>query len=152
MAATGKNNQGKNDSKRNNLKKNATDFKEKISNGEPMRLNKFLSDAGVCSRRQADRYVEQGRILVDGEPAQMGQKVHAGQDIRVDGKRVSVSRKQIVLAVNKPKGIVCTTEKREKDNIVDFIGYPERIYPVGRLDKDSEGLILMTNDLSLIHI
>ena len=134
MAATGKNNQGKNDSKRNNLKKNATDFKEKISNGEPMRLNKFLSDAGVCSRRQADRYVEQGRILVDGEPAQMGQKVHAGQDIRVDGKRVSVSRKQIVLAVNKPKGIVCTTEKREKDNIVDFIGYPERIYPVGRLD------------------
>ena len=69
MAATGKNNQGKNDSKRNNLKKNATDFKEKISNGEPMRLNKFLSDAGVCSRRQADRYVEQGRILVDGEPA-----------------------------------------------------------------------------------
>ncbi len=67
MAATGKNNQGKNDSKRNNLKKNATDFKEKISNGEPMRLNKFLSDAGVCSRRQADRYVEQGRILVDGE-------------------------------------------------------------------------------------
>ena len=81
MAATGKNNQGKNDSKRNNLKKNATDFKEKISNGEPMRLNKFLSDAGVCSRRQADRYVEQGRILVDGEPAQMGQKVHAGKDI-----------------------------------------------------------------------
>ena len=151
MAATGKNNQGKNDSKRNNLKKNATDFKEKISNGEPMRLNKFLSDAGVCSRRQADRYVEQGRILVDGEPAQMGQKVHAGQDIRVDGKRVSVSRKQIVLAVNKPKGIVCTTEKREKDNIVDFIGYPERIYPVGRLDKDSEGLILMTNDGELMN-
>ena len=132
MAATGKNNQGKNDSKRNNLKKNATDFKEKISNGEPMRLNKFLSDAGVCSRRQADRYVEQGRILVDGEPAQMGQKV-------------------IVLAVNKPKGIVCTTEKREKDNIVDFIGYPERIYPVGRLDKDSEGLILMTNDGELMN-
>ena len=151
MAATGKNNQGKNDSKRNNLKKNATDFKEKISNGEPMRLNKFLSDAGVCSRRQADRYVEQGRILVDGEPAQTGQKVHAGQDIRVDGKRVSVSRKQIVLAVNKPKGIVCTTEKREKDNIVDFIGYPERIYPVGRLDKDSEGLILMTNDGELMN-
>ena len=153
MAATGKNNQGKNDSKRNNLKKNATDFKEKISNGEPMRLNKFLSDAGVCSRRQADRYVEQGRILVDGEPAQMGQKVHAGQDMykRQDGKRVSVSRKQIVLAVNKPKGIVCTTEKREKDNIVDFIGYPERIYPVGRLDKDSEGLILMTNDGELMN-
>lgn len=96
------------------------DFKEKISTGEPMRLNKFLSDAGVCSRRQADRYVEQGRITIDGEPAQMGQKVLASQDIRVDGKRVTVSRKQIVLAVNKPKGIVCTTEKRERDNIVDF--------------------------------
>ena len=152
MAATGKNNQGKNDSKRNNLKKNATDFKEKISNGEPMRLNKFLSDAGVCSRRQADRYVEQGRILVDGEPAQMGQKVHAGQDIRVDGKRVSVSRKQIVLAVNKPKGIVCTTTDKDRaENIVDFLGYPERIYPVGRLDKDSEGLLLMTNQGDLVN-
>ena len=122
------------------------DFKEKISTGEPMRLNKFLSDAGVCSRRQADRYVEQGRITIDGEPAQMGQKVLASQDIRVDGKRVTVSRKQIVLAVNKPKGIVCTTEKRERDNIVDFLKYPERVYPVGRLDKDSEGLILMTNE------
>ena len=117
------------------------DFKEKISTGEPMRLNKFLSDAGVCSRRQADRYVEQGRITIDGESAQMGQKVLASQDIRVDGKRVTVSRKQIVLAVNKPKGIVCTTEKRERDNIVDFLKYPERVYPVGRLDKDSEGLI-----------
>ena len=161
MAATGKNNQGKNNQRKsnprrnnlekNNLEKNTTNFKEKTSNGEPMRLNKFLSDAGVCSRRQADRYVEQGRILIDGEPAQMGQKVHAGQDIRVDGKRVSVSHKQIVLAVNKPKGIVCTTEKREKDNIVDFIDYPERIYPVGRLDKDSEGLILMTNDGELMN-
>lgn len=119
MAATGKNNQGKNDSKRNNLKKNATDFKEKISNGEPMRLNKFLSDAGVCSRRQADRYVEQGRILVDGEPAQMGQKVHAGQDIRVDGKRVSVSRKQIVLAVNKPKAL--SVRQRSERKIISLI-------------------------------
>ena len=109
------------------------DFKEKISTGEPMRLNKFLSDAGVCSRRQADRYVEQGRILIDGEPAQLGQKVHAGQEVRVDGKCISISRKQIVLAVNKPKGIVCTTEKRERDNIVDFLKYPERVYPVGRL-------------------
>ena len=127
------------------------DFKEKISTGEPMRLNKFLSDAGVCSRRQADRYVEQGRITIDGEPAQMGQKVLASQDIRVDGKRVTVSRKQIVLAVNKPKGIVCTTEKRERDNIVDFLKYPERVYPVGRLDKDSTGLLILTNDGDLIN-
>lgn len=84
-----------------------------------MRLNKFLSDAGVCSRRQADRYVEQGRILVDGEPAQMGQKVHAGQDIRVDGKRVSVSRKQIVLAVNKPKAL--SVRQRSERKIISLI-------------------------------
>lgn len=113
---------------------------------EPVRLNKYLSDAGVCSRRQADRYVEAGRITVDGVPAVMGQKVLPDQMICLDGKRITASRKRIVLAVNKPQGIVCTTEKREKDNIVDFIGYPERIYPMGRLDKDSEGLILMTND------
>ena len=116
----------------------------------PMRLNKYLSDAGVCSRRQADRYVEEGRIWIDGAPAVMGQKVMPGQKVFLDGKEVTVCRKRVILAVNKPKGIVCTSEKREKNNIVDFIGYPERIYPVGRLDKDSEGLILMTNDGELM--
>ena len=122
----------------------------KTSSREPVRLNKYLSDAGVCSRRQADRYVEEGRITIDGKPALMGQKVTPAQTICLDGKEVMVNRKRIVLAVNKPQGIVCTTEKREKDNIVDFIGYPERIYPMGRLDKDSEGLILMTNDGELM--
>ena len=117
----------------------------------PMRLNKYLSDAGVCSRRQADRYVEEGRIWIDGAPAVMGQKVMPGQKVFLDGKEVTVCRKRVILAVNKPKGIVCTSEKREKNNIVDFIGYPERIYPVGRLDKDSEGLILMTNDGDLMN-
>ncbi|MBQ9156241.1 MAG: pseudouridine synthase [Eubacterium sp.] len=117
---------------------------------DPVRLNKYLSDAGVCSRRQADRYVEAGRITVDGQPAVMGQKILPSQTICLDGKPVSVSRRRIILAVNKPQGIVCTTEKREKDNIVDFIGYSERIYPMGRLDKDSEGLILMTNDGELM--
>ena len=116
----------------------------------PMRLNKYLSDAGVCSRRQADRYVEEGRIWIDGAPAVMGQKVMPGQKVFLDGKEVTFCRKRVILAVNKPKGIVCTSEKREKNNIVDFIGYPERIYPVGRLDKDSEGLILMTNDGELM--
>lgn len=130
---------------------------------EAVRLNKYLSEAGVCSRRQADRYVEAGRITVDGLPAVMGQKVlpsqkvcvdgkevHAGKKLDIDGKEIQLKRRRIVLAVNKPQGIVCTTEKREKDNIVDFIGYPERIYPMGRLDKDSEGLILMTNDGELM--
>lgn len=117
---------------------------------EPVRLNKYLSEVGVCSRRQADRYVEEGRIMVDGAPAQMGQKVLPSQHICIDGKEITVNRKRVILAVNKPRGIVCTTEKREKDNIVDFIGYPERIYPMGRLDKDSEGLILMTNDGELM--
>lgn len=121
---------------------------------EPVRLNKYLSDAGICSRRQADRYVEEGRITIDGRLAQMGEKVLPTQIICVDGKPVggamAVGRRKIVLAVNKPKGIVCTTSRVEKDNIVDFVGYPERIYPVGRLDKESEGLILMTNDGELM--
>lgn len=117
----------------------------------PQRLNKYLSDAGVCSRRQADRYVEEGRITIDGEKAELGQKVLPGQQICVDGKPIRISRKRILLAVNKPRGVVCTTQKKEKDNIVDFIHYPERIYPVGRLDKDSEGLILMTNDGELMN-
>lgn len=119
-----------------------------------IRLNKYLSDAGVCSRRQADRYVEEGRITIDGRPAQMGERVLPEQNVCLDGKKIDgtggVSSKRIVLAVNKPRGIVCTTSKKEKDNIVDFIHYPVRIYPVGRLDKDSEGLILMTNDGELM--
>lgn len=117
----------------------------------PIRLNKYLSDAGVCSRRQADRMVEEGRVFIDDEKALMGQKVLPGQQVYLDGQRVYVSRKRILLAVNKPKGIVCTTQKKDKNNIVDFIGYPERIYPVGRLDKESEGLILMTNDGELMN-
>ena len=120
----------------------------------PIRLNKYLSDAGVCSRRQADRYVEEGRVTVDGRPAEHCTKVLPGQKVCLDGRPVDgkggVSQRRIVLAVNKPRGIVCTTSRKEKDNIVDFIGYPERIYPVGRLDKDSEGLILMTNDGELM--
>ena len=111
-----------------------------------MRLNKYLSDAGFCSRRQADRLVEEGRVQVDGRVAVLGEQVAEGQAVCVDGKEIQPSRRKIILAFNKPKGIVCTTEKREKNNIIDYIRYPQRIYPVGRLDKDSEGLILLTND------
>ena len=116
-----------------------------------MRLNKYLSDAGVCSRRQADRLVEEGRIMVEGLPAVLGQQVEEGQKVTLDGKEIRPAGHKILLAFNKPKGIVCTTEKREKDNIIDYVDYPERIYPVGRLDKDSEGLILLTNDGELMN-
>ncbi len=116
-----------------------------------MRLNKYLSDAGVCSRREADRMVESGRITVDGKTAVMGQKIEEGQVVAVDGKPISVQEKKVVLAVNKPVGVVCTTgDKDRAQNIVEYLQYPLRIYPVGRLDKDSEGLLLMTNDGALM--
>ncbi len=118
---------------------------------EEIRLNKYLSDAGVCSRREADRLIEAGKVTVDGETAVMGMKVIEGQQIFVNGKLVTGEDEDILLAVNKPAGIVCTTSGEEKDNIVDFIGYSKRIYPIGRLDKDSEGLILMTNQGELVN-
>lgn len=114
-------------------------------NVEEMRINKYLSDAGVCSRREADRLVEAGRVSIDGEIAQMGIKVRPGQQIFIDGKPINKEDEEILLAFYKPRGIVCTTSKKDKDNIVDYINYGKRIYPIGRLDKDSEGLILLTN-------
>lgn len=113
---------------------------------EIIRINKFLSEAGVCSRRGADRLVEEGRVLIDGETAVLGAQVLPGQQVMVDGKMIRREDDRILLAFHKPKGVVCTAEKREKNNIIDYINYPKRIYPVGRLDKDSEGLILLTND------
>lgn len=117
-----------------------------------MRLNKYLSDAGYCSRREADRLIAEGKVSVDGKMARMGMQVCDGQLIEVDGKTVSRGSELVLIALNKPRGIVCTTDrKREKNNIIDFMDYPVRIYPVGRLDKDSEGLILLTNDGSLVN-
>ncbi|MCR5415260.1 MAG: pseudouridine synthase [Pseudobutyrivibrio sp.] len=119
---------------------------------ELFRLNKYLSDAGVCSRRAADAAVEAGRVMVNGETAVMGMKVSSDDEVRFDGKVVSnVGKKNILIAYNKPVGIVCTAEKREKNNIIDHINYPERIYPIGRLDKDSTGLILLTNQGDLVN-
>ncbi len=118
---------------------------------EPVRINKFLSEAGVCSRREADRLVESGKVTVDGIPAEMGTKVLSGQRVCVNGKSVRVEEEEILLVVNKPIGIVCTTAEFDKDNIVDFIRYPKRVYPIGRLDKDSSGLILMTNQGELVN-
>lgn len=113
---------------------------------ESVRINKYLSQAGVCSRRQADVYVEQGKVLVDGIPAVTGTRVVPGQKVTFEGKLISIQEDLVFLAFHKPKGIVCTSSKIEKNNIIDYINYPVRIYPVGRLDKDSQGLILLTND------
>ncbi|MCI5622773.1 MULTISPECIES: pseudouridine synthase [Anaerostipes] len=113
---------------------------------ESVRINKYLSQAGVCSRRQADVYVEQGKVLVDGIPAVSGTRVLPGQKVTFEGKPISIQEDLVFLAFHKPKGVVCTSSKIEKNNIIDYINYPVRIYPVGRLDKDSQGLILLTND------
>lgn len=125
-------------------------FQER-SKREALRLNKFLSEAGVCSRREADRLIEAGRVTVDGKKAETGMKITPGQEVRVDQKLVKPEEEMIVLAVNKPRGIVCTEEKREPDNIIRFLNYPTRITYAGRLDKDSEGLLLMTNNGDIIN-
>lgn len=115
------------------------------------RVNKYLSEAGVCSRRAADKLIEEGRVTVDGKVAVMGTKVQEGQKVCVNGRKVSKSPDSVVLMLNKPVGIVCTAEKREKNNVIDYVRYDERVYPVGRLDKDSEGLLLLTNDGELMN-
>ena len=117
---------------------------------EPVRINKYLSQCGVCSRREADRMVEKGRILVNGKIPQMGTMVTGKDTIIVDGKVVSGRSEEIVIAFHKPAGVVCTTSKKDPKNIIDFIHFPERIFPVGRLDKDSTGLILLTNNGQLM--
>ncbi|MBU3874638.1 23S rRNA pseudouridine(2604) synthase RluF [Faecalicatena sp. AGMB00832] len=124
---------------------------EFIQKKEPIRLNKFLSEAGVCSRREADRLIESGKVTVDGKRADMGMKVTPGQTIKVGNRVVSRSDDMVVLAVNKPRGIVCTEERRERDSIVRFLNYPVRVTYVGRLDKDSRGLLLMTNNGDIIN-
>ncbi len=118
---------------------------------EEVRINKFLSEAGVCSRREADRYIEEGKVEIDGVPAQMGSKVTKDNVVTFCGKPVKQEKKLVLIAFHKPIGIVCTTDHEEPDNIIDYIGYNMRIYPIGRLDKDSEGLILLTNDGNIVN-
>lgn len=117
------------------------------------RINKFLSEAGYCSRRAADKLIEQGRVTINGTVPLMGAKIRTGDTVQVDGKTINKSSESLVyLALNKPRGIVCTTDTRvEKNNIVDFINYPKRIFPIGRLDKDSQGLLLLTNDGDIVN-
>lgn len=117
----------------------------------PVRLNKFLSEAGVCSRREADRLVAAGKVTVDGNIADVGMRIFPGQEVKVGNKVVARQEKMVLLAVNKPRGIVCTEERRERDSIVRFLNYPTRITYIGRLDKESEGLLLMTNNGDIIN-
>lgn len=116
-----------------------------------VRLNKYLSEAGVCSRREADRLIERGQVTVDGKRAVPGMKVEEGQQVRVGKRLVKGTSEKIVLAVNKPAGIICTEDMRVKNNIIRFLNYPIRVTYAGRLDKDSEGLLIMTNDGDLIN-
>ena len=117
------------------------------------RINKFLSEAGYCSRRAADKLIEERRVTINGTVPEMGSKIVEGDEVRVDGELISKDKvKPVYLAFHKPVGIVCTTDTRvEKDNIIDYIGYPKRIFPIGRLDKPSEGLIFLTNDGDIVN-
>ncbi len=124
-----------------------------MSEVKSTRINKYLSEAGYCSRRAADKLIEANRVTINGKVPEMGTKIVEGDEVRVDGKLISKAKEEFVyLAFNKPIGIVCTTDtKREKDNIIDFINYPKRIFPIGRLDKPSEGLIFLTNDGDIVN-
>lgn len=116
-----------------------------------MRLNKYLSDAGVCSRREADRLVQDGRVMVDGKTAVLGMQIQEGQEILVNGKKVRREEKKVLLLFHKPRGIECTANPKIKKNVISYIDYPIRIYYIGRLDKDSEGLLLLTNQSELVN-
>ena len=118
------------------------------------RINKYLSEVGFCSRRAADRFIEEGKVRINGEITEIGSRVEEGDQVEVEGQKIikSIKQKNIYLAFNKPIGIVCTTDRRvEPDNVIDFIKYPERIFPIGRLDKPSEGLIFLTNDGDIVN-
>ena len=115
------------------------------------RLNKYIADSGYCSRREADRLIEEGRVQVDGHTGSLGDRVLDGMTVIVDGHHLSGRGERVYIILNKPRGIVCTADPREPMNVVDYIGYPIRIFPVGRLDKDSEGLLLLTSDGEIVN-
>ena len=116
-----------------------------------VRLNKFIADSGYCSRREADRLIQEGRVKIDGRVGALGDRVLPGMQVVCDGKRLNGDGKKVYIALNKPRGIVCTADPREPMNVVDYVGYPIRIFPVGRLDKDSEGLLLLTSDGEIVN-
>ena len=146
-------------SKKIKLQKNAKKASEKntviVSNKnevrDEVRLNKYISETGFCSRREADKLIEEGRVYIDKIQAETGMKVLKGQKVYIDGKLLKVENELVYIALNKPVGITCTTENKVKGNIVDFINHEKRIFPIGRLDKDSQGLIFMTNDGDIVN-
>lgn len=120
-------------------------------NSGSISLNKYISDSGYCSRREADVIIKDGRVSINGVMANPGNRVEPGDEVLLDGKRITSKPKSVYIALNKPKGITCTTDNRVKGNIIDFMDYPERIFPIGRLDKPSDGLILLTNDGNIVN-
>jgi 23S rRNA pseudouridine2604 synthase len=116
-----------------------------------MRINKYISETGICSRREADKWIEAKRITINGVVAELGSTVEAGDEVRIDGRQIGAKKEHVYIALNKPVGITSTSESHIRGNIVDFVGHPERIFPIGRLDKDSEGLILLTNNGDIVN-
>ena len=122
-----------------------------MENANGKRLNKFIADSGYCSRREADRLIGEGRVTVDGKTGALGDRVLPGMAVAVDGQRLTGESDKVYLLLNKPRGIVCTADPREPMNVVDYLGYPTRVFPVGRLDKDSEGLLMLTSDGEIVN-
>ncbi|WP_038005244.1 23S rRNA pseudouridine(2604) synthase RluF [Tenacibaculum sp. 47A_GOM-205m] len=121
------------------------------NNDTSINLNKYISSTGICSRREAERFITEGRVTINGKPTQLGNRVHEGDVVKIDGKPLRTKPKTIYIALNKPVGIVCTTDSKERKNIVKFVGHPQRLFPIGRLDKPSEGLIFLTNDGDIVN-
>ena len=120
-------------------------------NEDSTSLNKFISQTGICSRREADKWIEAGRVQINGKVAVKGNRVFQNDDVKLDGKSIVNKNKLVYIALNKPPGITCTTDLKDRDNIIDFVGHPQRIFPIGRLDKPSTGLILLTNDGDIVN-
>ncbi|MDX8554634.1 23S rRNA pseudouridine(2604) synthase RluF [Tenacibaculum sp. 1B UA] len=121
------------------------------NNDTSINLNKYISSTGICSRREAERFITEGRVTINGNPTQLGNRVHEGDVVKIDEKPLKAKPKTIYIALNKPVGIVCTTDSKERKNIVKFVGHPQRLFPIGRLDKPSEGLIFLTNDGDIVN-
>lgn len=130
------------------MNKNIIDHNENL---DSMRINKFISEKGICSRREADRLIQKKRVTINGVLAKLGSRVTCTDEVMLDGELLSEKDDRVYIALNKPPGIICTTERKIKNNIVDFISYPKRIFHIGRLDKDSEGLIFLTNDGDIVN-